>query len=238
LITADLDRLDLRPGRRILDAGCGSGRHLAGLCRYPGIRAIGVDRSGSDLVAARERLEIHERLGECGGSPWGVAAADVGRLPFSDGAFDGVICSEVLEHVPDHGRAAAELIRVLRAGGRLVVSVPRRWPERICWALSAAYRTADGGHLRIYRRRDVLDLFCGRGARLDRIHHAHALHSPFWWLKCAVGLERAESRLVDLYHRFLVWDLMAKPRSTRRLEALLDPFLGKSTVFYFTKTDA
>jgi hypothetical protein len=62
-------------------------------------------------------------------------------------------------------------------------------------------------------------------------HHAHALHAPFWWLKCAVGVDR-DTAVVRAYHRLLVWDLMKRPWLTRTAERLLDPVLGKSLVVY------
>lgn len=235
MVTADLDSLGLRPGNRILDVGCGSGRHLAALYRYPAVTVVGVDFSCEDLTEAQKRLELHDRLGEHGGGRWRLLTGDIRNLPFPDGAFDFVICSEVLEHVPDHHTAAGDVLRVLKPGGQLVVSVPRNMPERICWRLSRAYRTAEGGHVRIYRREELVDLFERLAARLTRTHYAHGLHTPFWWLKCLVGPDRTDVAAVNLFHRFLTWDLMKKPPFTRRLERLLNPLIGKSTVFYFTK---
>jgi hypothetical protein len=66
-------------------------------------------------------------------------------------------------------------------------------------------------------------------------HHAHSLHTPFWWLKCLMGPDREEAGWVKLYRRFLTWDLMQKPCSTRFLERLLNPILGKSLVVYCKK---
>ena len=65
-------------------------------------------------------------------------------------------------------------------------------------------------------------------------HHAHALHAPFWWLKCAVGVER-DAAVVRAYHRLLVWDLTKRPWLTRVAERLLDPLFGKSLVVYADK---
>lgn len=174
-------------------------------------------------------------MGEHGGGSWALAAADVTGLPFQNGVFDAVICSEVLEHVGDHRKAAVEILRVLKPGGTLAVSVPRRWPEWICWRLSREYTRRPGGHIRIYHRRQLLALLhsCGAMAPL-RSHHAHALHVPYWWLKCLVGLSR-NPLPVRLYQRFLTWDIFARPRITRVLEALLNPLLGKSLVVYFRK---
>jgi hypothetical protein len=68
-------------------------------------------------------------------------------------------------------------------------------------------------------------------------HRAHALHSPYWWLRCAVGPNRGieESRLVSLYHRLLTWDIVKAPRTTRIAERILTPVLGKSLVVYARK---
>jgi hypothetical protein len=73
------------------------------------------------------------------------------------------------------------------------------------------------------------------GLRVWRAHHAHSLHTPFWWLKCLAGPARTDVRVVNLYHRFLTWDLMQKPRITRWVERLLNPVLGKSLVVYCKK---
>jgi hypothetical protein len=75
----------------------------------------------------------------------------------------------------------------------------------------------------------------GSGFTLDDSHHAHALHSPYWWVKCAVGPDRNDALLPSMYHRFLVWDLMRRPFVTRVAEGLLNPVLGKSVVMYLTK---
>ena len=65
-----------------------------------------------------------------------VSIADINRLPFADASFDCVICSEVLEHIPEHEKALKELVRILKPQGTLVVSVPRYFSERICWFIS------------------------------------------------------------------------------------------------------
>jgi SAM-dependent methyltransferase len=238
MLTVEFNRFDLAPGGRILDIGCGSGRHTAAACRMERVRVVGVDLAVADLRSARERIELHERLGEHGGGTWMLCAADGLRLPFGPERFDLVICSEVLEHVPDHRRAVAEIARVLKPGGHLAVSVPRFWPERLCWSLSPAYTRSPGGHIRIYRRRELLGLLAAGGFKPWAAHHAHGLHSPYWWLKCLLGPERRDLRSVNLYHRFLTWDMLKKPRLTRWAERLLNPLIGKSLVVYLRKDAA
>lgn len=235
MITVDFKRLAVKPGSKILDIGCGSGRHLGEAARFKDVTAVGSDLCYDDLCKAVERLELHEAIGETGGGPWATLVSDVTRLPYDDDTFDVVICSEVLEHVPDHQKAVSELIRVLKPGKDLVVSVPRFLPEKLCWLLSEDYYNSNGGHIRIYKEKGMVRMLESAGTTLVDSHYAHGLHSPYWWLKCAAGPTNAENKLVNLYHELLVWDMMKKPRLTRTLEKMLNPFIGKSVVFYAKK---
>ncbi len=235
MITVDLNKLNIKPGYRILDIGCGSGRHVGAVHAFKNVLSVGADLCFNDLTQARERLLYHDELGEHGGGAWGLSVADILKLPFPDDAFDLVICSEVLEHIPEHEKAAVEIARVLKPGKNLAVSVPRYFPEKVCWALSDEYFNANQGHVRIYRKKDIVELVERQGLSLWGAGFAHSLHSPYWWLKCLVGPSRKDSPAVNLYHRFLTWDIMKKPSLTRFLDHLLNPVLGKSLVLYFTK---
>ena len=84
-----------------------------------------------------------------------LVQANALQLPFADDSFDKVICSEVLEHIPDYQSALRDIERVLKPGGLFCASVPRRWPEKICWALSEGYYSVPGGHLRIFRGNEL-----------------------------------------------------------------------------------
>jgi SAM-dependent methyltransferase len=237
MITVEFQYLGAPPGSRILDIGCGSGRHVAAAYGLKQVTVIGADRMIADLHQARQRLEFHDRVGAHGNGQWYLAGADISTLPFPDECFDVVICSEVLEHIAEHEQAIAELARVLKPGGHLVVSVPRRWPETICWALSRQYRQTKGGHVRIYLAADLVARIQKKGLGHCRTCFAHSLHTPYWWLKCLLGPEREDLTPVSLYHRFLTWDIMTKPRLTALLDRALNPFLGKSVVLYFRKFD-
>ncbi len=186
-----------------------------------------------------EVATMFEAMAEAGEVPSSARAeAVVGNaleLPYEDGTFDCVIASEILEHVPEDDAAIAELVRVLKKGGKLAVTVPRWLPERICWALSDEYHANEGGHIRIYKADELRDKIAARGLKFTHTHHAHSLHSPFWWLKCAVGVEESEHPAVGAYHRLLVWDMMQRPLLTRVAEAALNPLIGKSVALYFDK---
>lgn len=244
MLTIRLEKLGLRPGSRLLDLGCGDGRHIRATRLERGIHAVALDLGEKEVTGTAQSLRAMDN-GEgqmpspaTDAGPWLVLRGNGYRLPFADASFDCLIVSEVLEHLHEDDAAIDEITRVLRPGGQLAVSVPRWGPEKICWAISSKYPHSEGGHVRIYRRRELEEKLGRHGYDLHGHHHAHALHSPYWWLKCAVGLDNDNFPLVRWYHRFLVWDMMKKPRLTRSLETLLDPLVGKSVVLYATKPAA
>jgi SAM-dependent methyltransferase len=237
MLTVDFTKLDLPAGSWVLDAGCGAGRHMGAAFRFKGVNVVGIDRSRKDADTANRLLNCMVHESEDGGGAKLVSVSDITRLPFKDGSFDAVICSEVLEHIPDHRMAIAELIRVLKPGKSLVVSVPRYMPERICWALSWHYHNEEGGHIRIFRKKELIGLLESAGTTCVDTAWRHSLHSPYWWLKCAVGHKKDDHPMVKLYHRFLVWDIMKKPLLTRALDKTLNPLISKSIVLYMKKGD-
>lgn len=235
--TVDRSHFPLRPGQRLLDLGCGEGRHVIAAYALDGVDAVGVDLSRDDLATARQRLT--DFAGSDGSDAlFALLVGDALDLPFGEGSFDAVICSEVLEHIPDWRGAVSEIARVLKPGGQLCISVPRPWCERICWWLSSEYHEAPGGHVRIFSI-PVLDAAVREYDCLPYYRHgAHALHTPYWWLQCLLWRSRETSWLIRQYHRLLVWDMMKAPFITRVLERILNPVLGKSVVMYFRKAPA
>ena len=235
MLTVDYAKLGVRPGERLLDLGCGGGRHAFQALRL-GAKVVALDAGADEVNQVRNTLAAMADVGEIDdGDEAGAVQGDALRLPFADGAFDRVIAAEVLEHIPADTDAMAELARVLRPGGTMAVTVPRFGPELVNWALSNQYHDVPGGHVRIYRRSLLVERLRRAGLRLEASHHAHALHSPYWWLKCLVGVQRDRHPLVRAYHRLLVWDITSAPRLTRTAEHLLNPVLGKSLVVYLRK---
>ncbi len=235
LLTVDFDRFRVSLGEHVLDMGCGAGRHAFELYRR-GAHVVAFDRDETELTAVASMFGAMELEGEI---PEGASATavtgDALNLPFPDGSFDKIVAAEILEHIPNDMAAMAELLRVLKPGGRLAVTVPSWLPERICWALSEAYHTAPGGHVRIYTRAELEAKLKATGFEVGGHHHAHGLHAPYWWIKCAVGVDNDGHPLAKAYHQVLVWDIMKRPLATRMAERLLNPVIGKSVVVYFTK---
>jgi SAM-dependent methyltransferase len=231
----DFTRFPLQAGDRVLDLGCGAGRHAFEALRR-GARVVALDRDEGELAKCTTMFAAMAEGGEVPAGAHGQAlAGDATAMPFPDGSFDSVIASEVLEHIGADRAAMAEIARVLRPGGTAAVTVPAWLPERICWRLSDDYHNVPGGHVRIFTRRELEAKLASVGLAPGGHHHAHALHSPYWWLKCAVGVHDDGHWLARGYHSVLVWDLMRKPALTRYADRALNPLIGKSLVVYATK---
>jgi SAM-dependent methyltransferase len=237
VLTVDFDRLGLRPGERALDMGCGAGRHAFEMYRR-GADVIAFDQDADELARVRELFVAMHEAGEVpDGAEADVKEGDALALPFADDEFDRVVAAEILEHVPADIQAIDELVRVLRPGGTIALTVPRWLPEVICWKLSREYHDTPGGHIRIYTDKELLAKAGNAGLVHTETHYAHGLHAPYWWLKCAVGVGNDGHPMVKAYHRLLVWDIMKRPRATRWAERVLDPVIGKSMVLYFRKPE-
>ncbi|MDP9823193.1 class I SAM-dependent methyltransferase [Nocardioides massiliensis] len=248
MLTVDFDRLGLRAGDRVLDMGCGGGRHAFEMYRR-GADVIAFDQDADELAGVREIFAGMRDNGEVpAGAEADVKEGDALNLPFADGEFDRIVAAEVLEHIWDDVDAIKELVRVLRPGGTLAISVPRWLPEVVNWKLSDEYHNAPGGHIRIYTDHELIDKVTKAGRPNDGQpgdamifegkDYAHGLHAPYWWIKCAVGVNNDEHPLAKAYHKLLVWEIMKQPKALQVASKVLDPIIGKSLVLYFRKPEA
>jgi len=232
----DPGQLDFAPEARLLDVGCGTGRHLLELSSFPGVM-VGLDASREDLhkteylflLTARQRpviAQIHmvQGVGE--------------RLPFPDGFFRQVICTETLEHVPDDRAVLRELVRVLEPGGMLAISVPDEYSERLLWRFSPRYRNTPGGHVRIYKRRQLRRLLHESGVQPVTVQFRHSLESLRWLVHSVIDREWGKPGKLSRSIRWLLdtpshrnWWVLAQ------CDALGNRLLPKSIVVYGRKLE-
>jgi SAM-dependent methyltransferase len=227
LLTVDLERLDVRPGQLLLDAGCGEGRHCFGALER-GARVVGLDldrealRKGSGALRFRARELARLAV---------MIQGDAFHLPFPAASFDRVICSEVMEHVHVFRGAAGELARVTKPAGRIAVTVPTATSEHLYLRAGDDYFESPGGHIRIFRPRELAAALGEAGFATLGVGFAHAFHTPYWVLRELVGLPRADaSRLVRAYRAFLLRASMS--RALGRVERVLNHCFPKSLVLY------
>lgn len=242
MLTARFKHLGLKPGDHVLDLGCGEGRHVHGLYMLGGLHIKGVDLDEPSLKKAEEGFEHLPPREEGDAGTVEFATGDATALDFPDNTFDAVICSEVMEHLPDYHAALREIRRILKPDGKLCITVPHGWPEKICWQLAPppnGYAFQPGGHIRIFDEVDLKTAVERQGFKLFRRHHAHGIHVPYWWLKTAFWSrnEGNDHPLVKAYHKLLVWDILKRPFLTRALDWAISPFMGKSLVLYFEGRD-
>ena len=166
-----------------------------------------------------------------------VKEGDALALPFADGEFDRIVAAEILEHVPADIQAIDELVRVLRPGGTIAVTVPRWFPEVVCWKLSDDYHNIPGGHIRIYTDKELVSKARRTPAwYYDGRHYAHGLHAPYWWIKCAVGVdERRPPAREGLPPAAGLGHHEAAAGDSGCAERVLNPLIGKSLVVYLHK---
>ena len=193
MLTVDFDRLGLRPGDRVLDLGCGAGRHAFEMYR----RGADVDRlRPGRRRAGRGARPVRARCARPARCPRGAEAdvkeGDALSLPFADGEFDRVVAAEVLEHIPADIQARSPSSSgccgpAARSRSRCRAGCPR-WSAGRCPTTTTTSRAATSGSTpttswsrKLSRRRP------GRTTARD---HAHGLHSPYWWIKCAVGVDQ------------------------------------------------
>ena len=240
MLTIRFDRLPITNDTLFLDAGAGFGRHAYEAARR-GATVVALDYGHDEVTGTRNTFAAMAMAGEIDSARFGGAIrGDATRLPFANESFDCVVTSEVLEHIHDDVAALSELVRVLKPGGTFAATVPSWLPEKINWMLSDEYHApfVVGGHVRIYTADDLRAKISEQGLRISSQHRSHGLHSPYWWLRCAVGPANDSHPLVKPYKKLLEWDIMRAPVVTRALDAALSPMIGKSYVVYADKPAA
>ncbi len=231
MLTIDYNLLGVQDGERILDVGCGHGRHSWEAYKRNGCLICALDIEEESLIKTRYVLRLMDEQANSKRN-WLVIRGDAVNLPFKDAFFDKIICSEVLEHLSDDQQGVREMVRVLKDDGILAVSVPTYLTETVYWRISKDYYNHPGGHIRKYKSREIFNLLEQSNLHIYAIRHEHALHSIYWLLRCLFGVKNEKALIPALYHKFLVWDLKIRSKPIRLLESLLNLFFPKSIVLY------
>ena len=233
MLTVEPKRMGLKDGQRLLDVGCGPGRHSWAACKMAQCSVYCMDIDGVSLRRAKWMFSEMDKKGESKGT-WNLMKGSGMCLPFEDKTFDHVLCSEVLEHVDDVQQVMSELIRVLKDDGVLAVSVPTSRTERVFWRIGKNY-SHPGGHIRIFTTKSIKKLLTSNDLHIYEVTHRHGLHSIYWFFRCLFGLDNENHFVSRNYMRFLVWGMKSGNRGYAALESTLDHVIAKSIVLYTRK---
>jgi hypothetical protein len=139
-----------------------------------------------------------------------------------------------MEHVHDYRAAARELSRVTRPEGTLAVTIPTATSEHLYLRVGDDYFESRGGHIRIFRPRELARGLAEAGFATVGVGFAHALHTPYWVLRSIAGLPRAdESALVRGYRLLLI--RATGSRWITAVERVLNYLCPKSLILYAEK---
>ena len=233
MLTFDFNRININPEGTMLDLGCGEGRHIFGVMeKFPDLKCIGLDPHIESLDKAFEGLKFLESISNTKTS---FLSGSAYSLPFCDDSFDLVVCSEVLEHLHDYKDAIKEINRVLKPGGQFLASVPAEFPEKICWFLSEAYQNQPGGHLRIFKKNELIKEIAEHNFSFESSQRFHSIHSAYWWLRCLFWKSQESNIIIKGYKKILERHVLKKPFFLDSIDKFFNPILGKSIAFYFVK---
>lgn len=234
MLTVNFDLFKINSGDKFLDVGCGEGRHSWEACRLNHCMVCALDLDNLNVRKAKYVLDSMDSQKVSNGN-WNVLCGDALNLPFNDASFDKIICSEVLEHVKDDEQGIRELVRVLKPGGALAVTVPTYLTEAVYWALSDDYHNNPGGHVRIFTAQGLVEALRRHNLTVYAIRYEHAFHSIYWLLRCIFRIRNDEARIPAIYYRFLELQIVTKSRFVPWVERILNFFFPKSIVIYTRK---
>lgn len=175
----------IRSSDTVIDVGCGDGG-LIGFCAGQGAEVVLIDRDRERLAATEERIRISPARA------YRAILSECDPIPVADGTGDLVVCTEVLEHVPDPKKFLDELIRVTKPGGRLLVTVPDARSEQLVAATAPANYFQEPNHIRVFTAADFRGLVLDAGLEIELQQSMGCFWSIYLtlsWLTAAVSEE-------------------------------------------------
>jgi ubiquinone/menaquinone biosynthesis C-methylase UbiE len=207
------------PGMRVVDVGCGVGQY-SNFCARLGAEVTALDIQEDKLASLGANLPE-----SVPGSIKGIVS-DCDPIPLPDNFADLVVCTEVLEHVPSPQGLCAEMLRIVKPGGKLVISVPDDRSEQLIKEVAAPSYFEEPNHIRIFSRDSFTRLILESGMEIERTEATGAFWSMFFLFKWATALP-GESLIDDVHPVTQAWaetwhELLKLPDSDSIVRAMND----------------
>jgi len=221
------------PGMKVVDVGCGDG----GYSRFCAVN--GADVTVVDVQEEKVRDQESALPDRAQGTLKGIVS-DCNPVPLPEGYADLVICMEVLEHVKAPGDFIAELSRIAKPGGQVLLTVPDERSEKLIQGVAPQEYFREPNHIRIFGRDEFTRLVTDSGLKIEQETSKGAFWSIFFlfkWATCKPG-----EGLVEDVHPLtkawanLWWQMLDDPNAEEMVNALNDA-LPKSQVILARKSD-
>ncbi len=233
VVSVDLEELGVRPGVRVLDLGCGSGRFSLPMLGR-GYRMVSVDLD-------EPRLKLFHELATKDNLKGRPTRSDAANLAFETACFDAVVCREMLERIADPAPVMDEIRRVLRPGGRLCIIVPSSRTERWFQWVNPEWLEMCG-HVHVYSRKELTRILKAAGFRVLKVRGRNFFDSLFWFFHTfaktrhdGTGAIQEHWALAQRIQNF--WRRLGNGRLKRGIEAIGDRLLPKRYLYYCVRTD-
>lgn len=177
-----ISEISLKSGK-ILDVGCGDGYLLHKISKKPDFDVYALDLTIGRLENARKNVQVLKGV-----------RGEITHLPFKEGSFDLVICSEVLEHVPEYTSAVSQLLRVPKSNGELIVTVPN---DQELVEISCPYCKKKhflSGHINTFKKEEFVKLFKKNDTEIKKIR---TFYNIFSYNKATFKLPRFMRLFID-----------------------------------------
>ncbi|MEH6590846.1 MAG: methyltransferase domain-containing protein [Halioglobus sp.] len=211
--------ITVSPGMRVVDVGCGVGQY-SNFCARLGAQVTAVDIQADKLASLSANLPESVT-----GSITGIVS-NCDPIPLPDDCADLIICTEVLEHVPSPEDLCREMLRIVKPGGKLVISVPDDRSEQLIKEVAAPAYFQEPNHIRIFSRESFTRLILESGLEIERTEATGAFWSMFFLFKWATT-QPGESLIEDVQPLTQAWAetwhaLLKLPNSDSIVRAMND----------------
>lgn len=202
----------------VIDVGCGDGG-LIHFCANRGAEVYFIDRDPERLASTEAKVQASPARG------YKAILSDCDPIPLDDGIGDLVVCTEVLEHVPDPAKFLRELIRITKPGARLLLTVPDARSEQFVGVTAPPQYFQEPNHIRIFTAETFRELVLAAGLEIESQQYMGCFWAMYWpltWLTCepGVGLPIDNPHPITQHWLGLWQEVQNHPQGHRIREAL------------------